>query len=995
MRQFYNIMLLMLLSMIGFTANAQNIKVTLNIDDPDKVSVQVNYVAQTMVAGNNEIELEPTQYGYYPTINVKAVNNALLTAVTKSNGNKEYVNALSECNIYPSSADDGATWTITTSTEEEFRTASVIVKCDHPDQVQIQRSGSNSYVTLTENEQVVKYNPQLENTLYISPRNYGTSFYSVTFNDTPIAINYNSYTVNLDGNSNSVLDIQTAYPEDMTYNFRIEYADAIKANGFITSVTADGETVDLAQCLSQEGVELPAGKSVVVSGNTQDYKYDSFTVNDQNQNFYGTYSFNITSATVIKIDAHKYGNVTATVNIDDPNNISVFNNTYDDGNPLTLEGNTITLSERNANLYFKPASGCSITSFKVGEEERTADYNGAYFVTVADGMVINITTEASKREDVLTIWVDDVTAITSEYGIPTLTFNDRSTHKLSTGENIINFNKDKDVPMQFSSFSSQYQSVFLNDTKLAPLYSGGTSYQINTLNNGDYMKVYLASLPETYKVNFKLGLLVSAADVAAVKCNGQALANWSEGVEILNDAAKTITIEPAVAGSIVVKVGDKTIEATDGAFVVNVNGDTDIEITEADATQVETVNLKLVYNGEAEGCVSELLLDGTPYNVADFATTDGVNIKAGKKITVKLNKTDYNVTSFTVNDVTQYFNTEYTGEISSATVISITATKYKTLTATVNIDNADNVKVFNASYDNNMPLSIVDNKIEVNDNNPYLYIKPNTGCYIISVTADGNAVSKDYNGGYSITVTDGMVINVESAVINRDQKLTVWVDDASATTYGAPQITWNDRSTLNLQTGENVAMFYEGDVPMQLSAYGSTYMTVFLNDTKVAPAYTGATYYVFNTLASDSYIKMYLASEPSVYNVSVVLSEKVSTTDVASITVNGVETTNWSEAVQVLADCKATVVIKPADESAIAVKVGDEEYHAQDGVITVVVDNEAVVNIVPEIETGIDNIGNIFSNNGKVYNLQGVELGNSKLTKGIYIVNGKKVAVTK
>lgn len=240
-----------------------------------------------------------------------------------------------------------------------------------------------------------------------------------------------------------------------------------------------------------------------------------------------------------------------------------------------------------------------------------------------------------------------------------------------------------------------------------------------------------------------------------------------------------------------------------------------------------------------------------------------------------------------------------------------------------------------------------------------------------------------------------MVINVESAVINRDQKLTVWVDDASATTYGAPQITWNDRSTLNLQTGENVAMFYEGDVPMQLSAYGSTYMTVFLNDTKVAPAYTGATYYVFNTLASDSYIKMYLASEPSVYNVSVVLSEKVSTTDVASITVNGVETTNWSEAVQVLADCKATVVIKPADESAIAVKVGDEEYHAQDGVITVVVDNEAVVNIVPEIETGIDNIGNVFSNNGKVYNLQGVELGNSKLTKGIYIVNGKKVAVTK
>ena len=995
MRKFYNMMLLMLLNLVGFTANAQNIKVTLNIDDPERVSVQINYVAQEIVAGDNEIELEQLSYGGYPTISINAIDNALLTAVTKSNGNNEYINSLSYCNIYPSSADDGATWTIKTTSEDEFRTASVIVKCDHPDQVQIQRGGSNTNVTLTDNEQVVKYNPELENILYISPKTYGTTFYSVTFNDTPININYNNYTINLDGNSSSVVNIQTAYPEGMTYNFKIQYADAEKADGFITSVTAGGEAVDIAQCLSSEGVEVPAGQSVVVNGNTQDYKVDAFTVNEQTQYFYGYYSFNIAAPTVISIDAHKYGNVTATVNIDEPKNVSIFNNSYDDGLPLTLEGNTITLSENKANLYFKPASGCFITSLSVDGVAQSPDYNGAYAVNVTGGMVINITTEASKREDVLTIWVDDVTAITSEYGIPTLMFNDRSTLQLTTGENIINFNKDKDVPMQFSSYSSQYQTVFLNNVKLVPSYSGGTSYTINTVNNGDYMKVYLASLPETYKVNFKLGLLVSATDIAAVKCNGQALATWSEGIEILKDASQTITIESAVAGNIVVKVGDETIEATDGVYVVTVNGDTDIEITEADATQVETVNLKLEYLEEAEGCVSELLLDGTSFNVADFAGEEGMNIKAGKKITVKLNKNDYNVTSFTVNGVTQYINTEYTGEITSATVISITATKYKTLKATINIDNAENVKIFNGYYDNGMPLTIVGNEIELNDNNPNLYIKPNDGCYIISVTADGNPATKDYYGAYTVTITDGMVINIESAVINRDQKLTVWVDDASAAQNGAPQITWNDRSTLTLQTGENEAMFYEGDIPMQLSAYGSPYMTVFLNDIKLAPAYTGATYYTFNTLAADSYIKMYLASEPSVYNVSVVLSGQVSATDVASVTFNGVETTKWSEGVQVLSGSKTTVVIKPADESAIAVKVGDEEYHAQDGVITVDVEDEAVINIVNEIETGISNTDAAIRNNDKVHNLQGVELCNSKLAKGLYIVNGKKVVVTK
>ena len=176
MRKFYNMMLLMLLNLVGFTANAQNIKVTLNVDDPERVSVQINYVAQEIVAGDNEIELEQLSYGGYPTISINAIDNALLTAVTKSNGNNEYINSLSYCNIYPSSADDGATWTIKTTPEDEFRTASVIVKCDHPDQVQIQRGGSNTNVTLTDNEQVVKYNPELENILYISPKTYGTTF---------------------------------------------------------------------------------------------------------------------------------------------------------------------------------------------------------------------------------------------------------------------------------------------------------------------------------------------------------------------------------------------------------------------------------------------------------------------------------------------------------------------------------------------------------------------------------------------------------------------------------------------------------------------------------------------------------------------------------------------------------------------------------------------------------------------------------------------------
>lgn len=43
--------------------------------------------------------------------------------------------------------------------------------------------------------------------------------------------------------------------------------------------------------------------------------------------------------------------------------------------------------------------------------------------------------------------------------------------------------------------------------------------------------------------------------------------------------------------------------------------------------------------------------------------------------------------------------------------------------------------------------------------------------------------------------------------------------------------------------------------------------------------------------------------------------------------------------------------------------------------------------------TGINAIGKVVANNGKVYNLQGIEMNADNLTKGIYVINGKKVVI--
>ena len=64
------------------------------------------------------------------------------------------------------------------------------------------------------------------------------------------------------------------------------------------------------------------------------------------------------------------------------------------------------------------------------------------------------------------------------------------------------------------------------------------------------------------------------------------------------------------------------------------------------------------------------------------------------------------------------------------------------------------------------------------------------------------------------------------------------------------------------------------------------------------------------------------------------------------------------------------------------------------GVLYVTVDlNNNKVSFSKEGTTGIESIGEAELNNGAIYNLQGVRVDANKLTKGIYIINGKKVLI--
>ena len=139
-------------------------------------------------------------------------------------------------------------------------------------------------------------------------------------------------------------------------------------------------------------------------------------------------------------------------------------------------------------------------------------------------------------------------------------------------------------------------------------------------------------------------------------------------------------------------------------------------------------------------------------------------------------------------------STSYSTTIASETTFYLDAHKYATVKGKLVLDNADNVTVYRGqSYNNDIisGLATGENEIEMSEINTYIAIKPNSGCFITSVTdtknvdGEGNpiAYTPDHNGCYNVEVKEGIVITVVSGAIDRSQTAMVYVDDKAAASY--------------------------------------------------------------------------------------------------------------------------------------------------------------------------------------------------------------------
>lgn len=614
MRKIYSFFIVAILTLVSMTANAINI--TLNIDDPSRVSVSVNYSPVEVVAGDNQFTVDE-----YQSVNIKAKDNAFITKVVRSmegaEDTEEYVSNMTECNIYVSSYNAGATWTVTSVNADDSRDGSCTVTVDDPSNVELQRSGTYTYVDLTAGDNTVKFSTANELPLNIRPKNYGTALYQVKVDGEVVAPQGTQWSIS--PANGSKIEIFANFP-DVDVPVHFTYTNE-EAKGFITNVTVNGTAVTN---YNDADFTVKAGSKVEISGNASDYNLVSFKINGNAQYFYSPYNFIVTDETTIEVDAHKYGTVKAMLTVDNPDNIIVYKgNSYNNDiiTGLTAGDNGIELSETNAQIQVKPASGCFITSLTVNGSKYSADYEGAYTITVTEGMKIVVESGAIERNSKAMVYIDDRAAASQYFNFMR---SDRSSIDIATGYNEVNF-YEGDNPFGLSWHGASYANVYVNNEYLKPSYDGSTTYELN-LTDGDVVKIFLASNPEMLDAEITAGESVDASKVAVVMDRITNVAEWAAKHSVL--PGTEISIMPEADYGIKVTVdGTEMTAGEDGAYTIIVSKNTAIAIIAA------TVGIS--------GTVADKAVAGNVYNMQGMRVADngntanlpaGVYIINGKKI---------------------------------------------------------------------------------------------------------------------------------------------------------------------------------------------------------------------------------------------------------------------------------------------------------------------------------------------------------------------------
>ena len=474
------------------------------------------------------------------------------------------------------------------------------------------------------------------------------------------------------------------------------------------------------------------------------------------------------------------------------------------------------------------------------------------------------------------------------------------------------------------------------------------------------------------------------------------LKNGENEVKFIPGTESTFTISPQSYETPLYKVTRNSVaaEAEWGSYTLKDVADGDVIDIQANYPDVDCA-VKFNINADGVGFIKSLTVNGN--EVTNFMD-DNFTVKCGSNISITRNSEDYKLESFKVNGADKtddFYSDSYDIFVTDATTFDITAKKYTTLKATIDIDDVTHATVYKgySYYGDAFDMKNGKNEIEVSEQQPLISLVAKDGYYFTSVN-DGTTEYADNNvSKIELSVVDGMVLKVVTAAIVRDKKALVYVDDRKAT--NSLVFSRGDYNQIEVGTGYNELEFYKGDNPFTVTVYAST-KKVYKNDVAVDPNYSGGSYFSFS-LEDGDVVKMFFTKVPAMVKADITANGGAENLSVVKNRIQPVA--DFSAGISCLEDTELAFAAKEGYSIKALTVDGTAATAEADGTYKVVVKADA--NIVVDLQTasGISSVTNAdASRTANVYNANGVLVlknatpeQTAKLAKGLYIINGKKV----
>lgn len=563
--------ILTVLLMVVALVPMQAFNVTVNVDDASKLTLYLGSSAQSLTNGDNVLDVKMGDRLYF------SANTGFVLKQVNNGTSDEYISSLTSCSVsLDESKHDGAKWVVTTATLDEVRTAVCKVTVDDASKVTLGTSGTYSKLNLENGVNNVKFVPGVESPLAVSAKDSNTSLYSVTKNGTSVAAAYGSYRIDVvDGDE---INIVANYPN---IDYAVKFNLSEKAGGFITEVLVNN--VPVTNYLD-DNFTVKVGSKVTIKGNTNDYKLESFNVNGSDIDFYGSYEFKITATSTVNIVAHKYGNMTAHVNIDDASHVTVYKGYSYYGNKADVKTglNDVEIPESAPILCIAANDGFRLVSVTDGTTEYT-DRDGFSEVNVkaVDGMNLTVTTAALVRDKKAVVYVEDADAPS----MMRFMRKDYTQQKLATGYNTIEF-YDGDSPFNTSVYGTTSLNVYKNDELVTPPYAGAQSYSL-TLADNDVVKLFFTKTPAKVEANITVD--GDAEKLNVTKERIVSVNNFTSALSCLEGTEVAFSTADGYAINAIDMNGTAVTAETDGSYKVVVNSNSIINVKVAVASGIGSV----------------------------------------------------------------------------------------------------------------------------------------------------------------------------------------------------------------------------------------------------------------------------------------------------------------------------------------------------------------------------------------------------------------------